>query len=69
MITEEEIIRRLKCLEMMNNSMSKYGGRKGKIAWSWLYPKINKARIELAKDDEIYGTLFTIYFIIRVIGE
>ena len=27
MITEEEIIRRLEYLEMMNNNMTKYGGR------------------------------------------
>ena len=79
MITEEEIIRRLECLEMMNNNMTKYGGRDGKIAWSVIYPKTNKARIELVKDDELYGKLFSIYFIImssvtmgitiRIVGE
>ena len=69
MITEEEIIRRLEYLEMMNNNMTKYGGREGKIAWSGIYPKTNKARIEVVKDDEIYGNLFSIYFIIRSIGE
>ena len=68
MITEE-IIRRLEYLEMMNNNMTKYGGREGKIAWSGIYPKTNKARIEVVKDDEIYGNLFSIYFIIRSIGE
>ena len=69
MITEEEIIRRLEYLEMMNNNMTKYGGREGKIAWSGIYPKTIKARIEVVKDDELYGNLFSIYFIIRCIGE
>ena len=69
MITEEEIIRRLDYLEMMNNNMTKYGGRDGKIAWSGIYPKTIKARIEVVKDDELYGNLFSIYFIIRCIGE
>ena len=69
MITEEEIIRRLEYLEVMNNNMTKYGGREGKIAWSEIYPKTNRARIRLVKDDELYGNLFYIYFIIRSIGE
>ena len=69
MITEEEIIRRLEYLEMMNNNMTKYGGREGKIAWSGIYPKTIKARIDLVKDDELYGNLFSIYFIIRIYGE
>ena len=70
MITEEEIKRRLEYLEMiMNNNMTKYGGREGKIAWSGIYPKTFKARIEVVKDDELYGNLFSIYFIIRCIGE
>ena len=58
MITEEEIIRRLEYLEIMNNCMTKYGGREGKIAWAGIYPKTNKARIEVVKDDELYGNLF-----------
>ena len=69
MITEEEIIRRLEYLEMMNNNMTKYGGREGKIAWSGIYPKTIKARIEVVKDDELYGNFFSIYFIIRFTGE
>ena len=87
MITEEEIKRRLDYLEMMDNNMTKYGGPEGKIAWSGIYPKTNKAgiypktnkagiypktneaRIDLVKDDELYGNLFSIYFIIRIIGE
>ena len=70
MITEEEIKRRLEYLEMiMNNNMTKYGGREGKIAWSGIYPKTNKARIDLVKDDELYGKMFSIYFILRIIGE
>ena len=69
MITEEEIIRRLEYLEMMNNNMNKYGGREGKIAWSGIYPKTNKAQIDLVKDDELYGNLFSLYFIIRISGE
>ena len=69
MITEEEIIRRLEYLEMMNNNMTKYGGREGKIAWSGIYPKTIKPRIEVVKDDELYGNFFSIYFIIRCIGE
>ena len=69
MITEEEIIRRLEYLEMMNNNVTKYGGREGKIVWSGIYPKTNKVRIEVVKDDELYGYLFSIYFIIRCIGE
>ena len=70
MITEEEIKRRLEYLErIMNNNMTKYGGREGKIAWSGIYPKTIKARIEVVKDDELYGNLFSIYFIIRCIGE
>ena len=69
MITEEEIIRRLEYLFMMNNNMIKYGGREGKIAWTGIYPKTNEARIALVKDDELYGTLFSIYFVIRIIGE
>ena len=66
MITEEEIIRRLEYLEMMNNNMAKYGGCEGKVAWTGIYPKTNKARIDLVKDDELYAKLFFIYFIIRV---
>ena len=69
MITEEEIIRRLEYLEMMNNNMTKYGGPEGKIAWSRIYPKTNKTRIDLVKDDELYGYLLSIYFIRRIIGE
>ena len=70
MITEEEIIRRLEYLEMMNNNMTKYGGREGKIVWAGVYPKTNKARmIDVVKDDELYGNLFTIYFVIRITGE
>ena len=65
MITQDEIIRRLECLELMNNNITKYGGREGKIGWSDVYPKTNKARIDLVKDDELYGNLFSIYFIIR----
>ena len=67
-ITQDEIIRRLEYLEMMNNNMTKYGGYEGKIAWSGIYPKTNKARIDLVKDDELYGNLFIIYFIIRIFG-
>ena len=66
MITEKEIIMRLEYLEMMNNNMTKYGGHEGKIAWSGIYPKTNKARIDLVKDDELYGNLFSIYFLIRI---
>ena len=69
MITEEEIIMRLDYLEMMNNNVTKYCGREGKIAWSGIYPKTNEARIEVVKDDELYGNLFSIYFIIRITGE
>ena len=69
MITEEEIIRRLEYLGMMHNNMTKYGGREGKIAWSGIYPKTIKARIEVVKDDELYGNFFSIYFIIRFTGE
>ena len=61
MITEEEIIRRLECLEMMNNNMTKYGGFEGKIAWSGIYPKTDKARIDVVKDDELYWGLIFIY--------
>ena len=68
MITQDEIIRRLERLEMLNNNMTKYGGCEGKIAWSGIYPKTNKARIDLVKDDELYGNLFTEYFIIRIYG-
>ena len=69
MLTEEEIIRRLDYLEMMNNNVTKYCGCEGKIAWSGIYPKTNEARIDLVKDDELYGKLFSIYFIIRITGE
>ena len=69
MITEEEIKIRLEYLEMMNNNMAKYGGREGNRAWSGVYPKTNKDQIGLVKDDELYGNLFSIYFIIRIIGE
>ena len=69
MITKEEIIRRLEYLEMMNNNMNKYAGREGLIAWNGVFPKTNKGRIELAKNDELYGNLFSIYFIIRIVGE
>ena len=69
MITEEEILRRLEYLEMMNNNMTKYGGREGKIAWTGIYPKTNKARIDLVKDDELFGNLFSIYFIKMSTGE
>ena len=65
MITQDEIIRRLEYLEMMNNNVTKYGGCEGKIEWAGVYPKTNKARIDLVKDDELYGNLFSIYFIIR----
>ena len=69
MITQDEIIRRLEYLEMMDINMNKYGGCEGKIVWSEIYPKTNKARIDLVKDDELYGNLFSIYFIIRIFGE
>ena len=69
MITQDEIIRRLEYLEMMNNNMTKYGGREGKIVWAGVYPKTNKARIDAVKDDELYGNLFFTYFIIRIFGE
>ena len=68
MITQDEIIRRLEYLEMMDINMNKYGGREGKIAWCGIFPKTNKARIELVKDDELYENLFSIYFIIRISG-
>ena len=68
MITEEEIIRRLEYLEMMNNNVNKYGGCEGKITWSGIYPKSNKARIDLVKDDELYENLFSIYLLIRISG-
>ena len=64
MITQDEIIRRLEYLEMMDNNMTKYGGCEGKIAWSGICPNTNKARIDLVKDDELYGNLFFVYFII-----
>ena len=64
MITQEEIIRRLEYLEMMNNNMTKYGGREEKITWVGIYPKTNKARIDLVKDDELYGNLLSEYFTI-----
>ena len=64
MITQDEILRRLEYLETMNNDITKYGGCERKIAWSEIYPKSNKARIELVKDDESYGNLFFIYFLI-----
>ena len=64
MLTQDEIIRRLEYLEVMNNNMTKYGGCEGKIAWSEIYPKTNKARIDLVKDDDLFGNLFSVYFII-----
>ena len=64
MITHDEILRRLEYLETMNNVVTKYGGCDRKIAWSEIYPKTNKARIDLVKDDESYGNLFFIYFLI-----
>ena len=69
MITQDEIIRRLEYLEMMDINMNKYGGCEGKITWSGIYPKTNKARIDLVKDDELYGNLLSIYFIIMICGE
>ena len=51
------------------NMLISLPGREGKIARSGIYPKTNKARIDLVKDDELYGNLFSIYFIIRCIGE
>ena len=68
MITQDEIKRRLEYLEVMNNNMTKYGGREGKIAWTGIYPKSNKARIDLVKDDDLYVNLFSVYFIIRISG-
>ena len=64
MITQDKILRRLEYLEMMNNDITKYGGSERKIAWSRIYPKTNKARIEVVKDDESYGNLFFMYFLI-----
>lgn len=69
MITQDEIIRRLEYLETMNNDITKYGWCVRKIAWSEIYPKTNKARIELVKDDESFGRLFYLYFLIRIFGE
>ena len=69
MITQDEIIRRLEHLEMMNNNMARYGGREGKIAWTGIYPKTNNARIELVKDDDLYRNLFSVYFLIRIYRE
>ena len=57
MITEEEIIRRLEYLEMMNNNMTKYCGREGKIAWSGIYPKTNKQVVQMITQDEIIRRL------------
>ena len=64
MITQDEVLRCLEYLEIMNNNMSKYGGREVKLAWSGIYPKTNKARIDLVKDDDLFGNLFSVYFII-----
>ena len=69
MITQDEIIRRLECLEMLNNNMTKYGGCEGKLAWTGIYPKTNKGRIDLVKDDELYGDLFSTYSLIMIFGE
>ena len=68
MITQYEIIRRLEYLEMMDINMNKYGGCEGKIAWSGIFPKSNKARIDLVKDDELYENLFSTYSLIMISG-
>ena len=68
MITQNEILRRLEYLETMNNDITKYGGSERKIVWSRIYPKTNKARIDLVKDDKQYGNLFFMYFAIWVLG-